>query len=169
LHALSYGQVQLAESSIYVAYRARPSGAFYLRRKALVETGLPQSFELQMRLGDATPFWAAVNARLAHHTDGAVMLHLAVHDVSAVKLADAELRATSLDLERRVRQRTADLDRSHVALRAEVARRKVSEEELRAIVDTAADAIVPKSRSKSSCVRRAVPCSAIRWASSRSW
>lgn len=52
------------------------------------------------------------------------------------------LERARLQLETRVRERTAEIERANQALATDIARRVEAEEQLRAVVDTAADAIV---------------------------
>ncbi len=122
---------------------------FYLLRKELLTTAAPQSCEITMSRRGARPFVAWLDARAIENQDGAPALHITLSDISDRKDAEKALRAASDELEERVATRTADLVRSQDGLRLEIARRaeselrlQQSEEQLRAILDTASEAII---------------------------
>jgi PAS domain S-box-containing protein len=60
----------------------------YLRRKQLLETGAPQSWELRLLRKDSDPFWARIEAATAWDTDGASVWRAIVTDITAEKRAD---------------------------------------------------------------------------------
>ncbi len=122
---------------------------FYLLRKELLATAAPQCCELTLSRRGARPFAAGLDARTVENQDGTPALHITLSDISARKAAEKALRAAADELEERVVSRTADLVRSQDGLRSEIARRaeselrlQQSEEQLRAILDTASEAII---------------------------
>ena len=132
---------------------AEHQDVYYLRRKLLLETASLQAFELLLKRRGGASFWAWIDARLSRRSDGMRLIHIAVTDITAQKLTEAELRNAANGLEQRVLERSVDLSHSEVGLRNEIARRKVSEErllrseeQLRAILDTAAEAIITCDR-----------------------
>ena len=64
----------------------------YQRRKQLLATGAPQSWELRLLRKDAGPFWAQVGATTAPGVDGAPVCRAVVSDITERKL-EAEKRA----------------------------------------------------------------------------
>jgi PAS domain S-box-containing protein len=123
--------------------------AFYLRRNALMESADRQPFEMQLKRHDEGTFWALIDARKSRDTSDGVQLHFAISDISAQKVTETELRTAASGLEQRVMERTVDLSHTQVDLRNEIARRKASEErlarseeQLRAILDAASEAII---------------------------
>ena len=65
---------------------------YYLHRKALLETGAPQAWELRLLKKEAGPFWAQVEATTAPGVDGAPVCRAVVSDITERKL-EAEKRA----------------------------------------------------------------------------
>jgi PAS domain S-box-containing protein len=65
---------------------------YYLHRKALLETGAPQSWELRLLRKDAEPFWAQLEATTVLGVNGARVCRAVVSDITERKL-EAEKRA----------------------------------------------------------------------------
>ena len=57
----------------------------------LLETGIPQVYDLRMRKMDGTQFWAHLVAASAHNDDGSPMCHLVVSDITEHKRMAEEL------------------------------------------------------------------------------
>ena len=72
---------------------------YYLHRKALLETGTPQSWELRLLRTDAAPFWVRVEATTAQGDDGASVWRAVVSDITESKSAERAIKAASADLE----------------------------------------------------------------------
>ncbi|PRC91455.1 PAS domain-containing hybrid sensor histidine kinase/response regulator [Solimicrobium silvestre] len=83
---------------------------YYLHRKKLVETGEPQSFEMQMVKEDATPFWAHLTMTIAQDADGAAELRVVLNDVTERKHAEDERALLQQDLQ----DKNAELERARV-------------------------------------------------------
>ena len=66
--------------------------AYYLHRKQLIETGMPQVCELRMLRADAASFWARLETTMAQDPDGAPMCRIVVSDISECKQAEKTLR-----------------------------------------------------------------------------
>ena len=64
---------------------------YYLIRKRLLETGQPQSSELQMVPRAGPPFWASLVASLVHSEDSADVMRVVLSDISERKRMAMEL------------------------------------------------------------------------------
>ncbi len=67
---------------------------YYLLRKALVESGEPQSCELRMKKPDGSLFWVHLAATAAQDADGAPELRIAITDINERKQAELLLRGS---------------------------------------------------------------------------
>ncbi len=67
---------------------------YYLHRKALVESGEPQSWELRMVKTDGSTPWVHVAAIVAQDADGAPELRVAITDINARKQTEDALRGS---------------------------------------------------------------------------
>jgi len=65
---------------------------FYQHRKMLIETGEPQTCELQMVTHDGRSFWASVSSAVAQEVDGTPWLRFMLSDISERKKIEAALR-----------------------------------------------------------------------------
>jgi len=90
---------------------------FYLCRKKLLETAESQDFDLRLIKNDATVFWARIEATLSQDNDGAPVVRVAMSDINARKLAEEALKIANDELEQKVQERTADLEKSNEALK----------------------------------------------------
>jgi chemotaxis family two-component system sensor kinase Cph1 len=82
---------------------------YYLHRKALLETGSPQSWELRMLKNDASPFWVRVEATTAQGPDGVSVCRAVVSDITESKRAEKLIRTHSAELEEFAYALTHDL------------------------------------------------------------
>jgi chemotaxis family two-component system sensor kinase Cph1 len=71
---------------------------YYLRRKALLETGTPQTWELRLLKKDATPFWVRVEVTTARGAEGATQWRAVVSDITESKQAEWVLKTTNTEL-----------------------------------------------------------------------
>jgi two-component system, chemotaxis family, sensor kinase Cph1 len=71
---------------------------YYLRRKTLLETGIPQAWELRVLKKDATPCWVRVEAITAQGIDGAPVWRAVVSDITESKQAEWVLKSTNTEL-----------------------------------------------------------------------
>jgi PAS domain S-box-containing protein len=71
---------------------------YYLRRKTLLETGIPQAWELRVLKKDATPCWVRVEAITAQGIDGAPVWRTVVSDITESKQAEWVLKSTNTEL-----------------------------------------------------------------------
>jgi two-component system cell cycle sensor histidine kinase/response regulator CckA len=62
----------------------------YRRRKQLLETGAPQSWELPLLRKDSEPFWARVEATIAQDADDASVWRVVVSNITESKRAEEE-------------------------------------------------------------------------------
>ena len=94
---------------------------YYLHRKQLVETNVPQSFELRMLKGDGTVFWAHLAATAGQDPSGVPLCHIIISDITERKdMEEAFIRLS------REWQRTFDsmseaiwiLDKDNIVLRS---------------------------------------------------
>src|SRR5512141_1369281 len=72
---------------------------YYLHRKALLETGAPQAWELRMLKKDAAPFWVRVEATTAQGPDGASVCRAVVSDITETKRAEQLIQTHSNELQ----------------------------------------------------------------------
>ena len=73
---------------------------FYLHRKQLVETGIPQAIELRMVKMDETVFWARLHATASHDSAGAPVFLIVLSDITEQKQAVEALRTERVAGER---------------------------------------------------------------------
>ena len=72
---------------------------YYLHRKALLETGAPQAWELRMLKNDAAPFWVRVEATTAQGPDGVSVCRAVVSDITETKRAEQLIQTHSAELQ----------------------------------------------------------------------
>ena len=72
---------------------------YYLHRKALLETGAPQAWELRMLKDDAAPFWVRVEATTAVGPDGVSVCRAVVSDITETKRAEQLIQTHSAELQ----------------------------------------------------------------------
>jgi PAS domain S-box-containing protein len=72
---------------------------YYLHRRALWETGAPQSWEMRVLKEDVTPFWVRVDATAAQDADGAFVCRAVVSDITESKRAERALKTTNAELQ----------------------------------------------------------------------
>jgi PAS domain S-box-containing protein len=65
---------------------------FYLQRKQLIDTGLPQSCELQMIKPDGAVFWAHLAATIEKQIDGHAVLRMVMSDITERKQSEELIR-----------------------------------------------------------------------------
>ena len=87
---------------------------YYLHRKALLETGAPQSWELRLLKKDAAPFWVRVEATTAQDAEGTSVCRAVVSDITERK-RDEEEKA-KLEAQNRQLQRAEGLGRMAAAI-----------------------------------------------------
>jgi PAS domain S-box-containing protein len=72
---------------------------YYLRRKALLETGAPQAWELRVLKKGAAPFWVRMEATTAQDTDGASVCRAAMSDITESKRAERLIETHHAELQ----------------------------------------------------------------------
>lgn len=90
----------------------------------------PMRYEYQGLRKDGVLVWLENNVRLVEW-DGRPAIQSTIIDITERKLRESELVSFNAELERRVRERTAELEATNKRLQAEVAERGRVEEELR--------------------------------------
>jgi len=82
---------------------------FYLHRKQLIDSGEPQSCELQMQKPDGTQFWAHLTATVENRSDDVIVLRMVISDITERKRAETEralldqaLKDKNIELERAI-------------------------------------------------------------------
>ncbi len=87
---------------------------YYLNLKQLLEKQTPQTFELRMVGNGSRPFWVQMKTRAALDGDGAPVCRITLSDISERMKAEEALRLANDGLERRVLERTVDLEKEIV-------------------------------------------------------
>lgn len=78
---LGIDKAELARRPLFSRFISRDSqDTYYLRRKLLLETGKPQSFEVEMVKHSGTAFWARLGLNLGHAPDGTLELRASMND-----------------------------------------------------------------------------------------
>ena len=72
---------------------------YYLHRKALLETGAPQAWELRMLKDDAAPFWVRIEATTTVSPDGVSVCRAVVSDITETKRAEQLIQTHSAELQ----------------------------------------------------------------------
>ena len=105
---------------------------YYRHRKALFETGAPQTCELRLLRIDSPPLWALLKATLSEDGEnGKPACRVAVTDIHERKQAEEKLRIAYAELELLVQERTSQLSEANAALSVEIAEHKQVEKDLR--------------------------------------
>ena len=86
---------------------------FYLHRKQLVDTGIPQAIELRMVKMDETVFWARLHAAVSHDSAGAPVFLIVLSDITEQKQAVEALQKSRM---RESENRFRKLFRQHSAV-----------------------------------------------------
>ena len=71
---------------------------YYLRRKTLLDSGIPQAWELRVLKKDAAPFWVRVEATTASGPGGTPVWRAVVSDITESKQAERILKTTNTEL-----------------------------------------------------------------------
>ncbi len=82
---------------------------YYLHRKRLYETGVPQAYELRMVQKDGTAFWAHLDATAAQDADGALIFRTVLSDITERKRTEEE--KSKLEAQNRQLQKAESLGR----------------------------------------------------------
>jgi len=92
---------------------------FYLQRQQLIESGEPQSCELQMLKPDGTQFWTHLTATIETRSDEVIVLRMVISDITERKLAEIELAR----LNQAMKEKNIDLERAtRIAEKANLAK-----------------------------------------------
>jgi PAS domain S-box-containing protein len=91
---------------------------YYLHRKKLLDTGEPQTCELQIVKKDGTIFWAHLTEAAAKDESGATIFRVVMSDITERKVAEEALEKYREHLEDLVRKRTIKLEASNKELEA---------------------------------------------------
>src|SRR3990172_9573164 len=96
------------------------------------ETGRPWSREYRLIASDGRPAWFRDVAHLVRDDDGRPLYWQGVQlDITELKTVEGELRRARDELERRVAERTAELEEANALMSLEIGERRRAEEELR--------------------------------------
>ena len=96
------------------------------------ETGRPWSREYRLIASDGRPVWFRDVAHLVRDDDGGPLYWQGVQlDITELKTVEGELRRARDELERRVAERTAELEEANALMSLEIGERRRAEEELR--------------------------------------
>jgi PAS domain S-box-containing protein len=104
---------------------------YYRHRKALFETGAPQTCELRLLRRDGPPLWALLKAIMAEDSENKQpVCRVVITDINERKQAEEQLRIAYAELELRVQERTSQLSVANATLSVEIAEHKQREEDL---------------------------------------
>ena len=87
--------------------------------------------EVQNIKKDGTSFWCSANVSTFEHSEHGTVWVSILRDITKRKQAEEALREAHDNLERRVEERTAELQKNHEELEREITERKQEEQELR--------------------------------------
>ncbi len=105
---------------------------FYLHRKALFETKAKQVCELRLVRKDRTQFHAQLQSNLVNDTKGDIaQTRTTITDINERKLAEEALGKAHDELDRKVKERTAELTETNKKLNLEIKERRLAEEAVR--------------------------------------
>ncbi len=105
---------------------------FYLHQKKLFETKAKQVCELKLIRKDRTQFYAQLESIVVKDAKEDIpQTRTTITDINDRKLAEEALRKTHNDLERQVKERTAELTESNKELKREIEERKRAEKAVR--------------------------------------
>ena len=105
---------------------------FYLHQKKLFETKAKQTCELKLVRKDRTQFHAQLESIVVKDTKGGIpQTRTTITDINERKLAEEALRKAHDDLERQVKERTAELTETNKELKQEIEERKRAEKAVR--------------------------------------
>ena len=82
---------------------------YYMYRKRLIKTGMPQECELRMLDNDGTMHWAHLAASVVQDADGASVGRIVMSDITERKKLEVALHKANETLEQQVAERTAEL------------------------------------------------------------
>lgn len=121
------------------------SGEFDVIRQELLDHGSLSAREARLRRADNTPVHVAIT--LLRRPDlGPEVVEAFVADITERHQAREKLRQLNADLERRVEERTDELQNANVVLRYQIEQREKVEQELVVAVDAARDANESKDK-----------------------
>jgi PAS domain S-box-containing protein len=104
--------------------------------RRMIRGGKPFEMEKRYVRKDGSILWADVSASAVRGLDGKTQSTVAVIvDITARKKAEAELQRSNESLEKRVAERTRDLDAANIQLKSEIERRKGLEGEILSVSD----------------------------------
>jgi len=105
---------------------------FYLHRKALFETKAKQVCELRLVRKDRTQFHVQLESNAVKDTKGGIaQTRTTITDINERKLAEEALRKAHDELDRKVKERTAELTETNKKLNREIKERRLAEEGVR--------------------------------------
>ena len=101
--------VDLVKQPIYRLILKEDQDIYYLHRKRLLETGVPQTWELRLIKKDGTSLWVRMEATTVQNANGASVYRVVMSNIAEHKKMDVALQDAHTKLEQRVEERTAEL------------------------------------------------------------
>ena len=101
--------VDLVKQPIYRLILKEDQDIYFLHRKRLLETGVPQTWELRLIKKDGTSLWVRMEATTVQNANGASVYRVVMSNIAEHKKMDVALQDAHTKLEQRVEERTADL------------------------------------------------------------
>jgi two-component system sensor histidine kinase DegS len=106
--------------------------ALYLHLRRLRKDQRPRSCELRMNSADGRIHHLRLESLYARNLEGHVPIRTVILDITDRKELEEDLRRSHDQLERRVKERTADLEKANKELASEIAKRRKFEADLKA-------------------------------------
>lgn len=94
---------------------------FYLNYKEIYQLLGNKSWEIRLLHRDSSPIWVNITMAIVDgKEEGEPLCHTIIMDISRQKEAEERLTEAHLELEKRVRERTKDLEKANTMLQAEI-------------------------------------------------
>lgn len=129
---LGYTVEELQNQSVLQVFRPEDHAAVLQQLEVCQRLpGVVHQWELQKIRKDGSRLWVEEFARLVEDRQGNPHILIVCQDITARKKMEEALREAGEQLEQRVRQRTAELEKANADLQREIGERKQVEEELK--------------------------------------
>jgi len=136
VRATGFSEAELAGKRyldlIHPDYRRKAAALYFSQYEKEIESTY---FEFLMIRKDGGEVWIGQNVQIIRDGTRIVGFHAVARDITRQKRTEEELKKAQIVLEDKIRERTAELERTNRELKAEVNQRTTSEEKLRNVLD----------------------------------